>query len=135
MKQFNSKVGLELLFPLSLFFGFLLYEAIVDFDWGALLILTAVIAFFGYLFLSTKYIISKNVLEIKCGFLVNQFINIHQIQSVKEVKDIFSAPATSIYRLEIKYNQTDSIAISPKNKLAFIQELLKINPAIEILTQ
>ncbi|WP_171609373.1 PH domain-containing protein [Limnovirga soli] len=135
MKQFNSKVGLELLLPISVFFGFLLYEAIVDFSWSALIITTAVIAFFGYLILSTKYIISKDVLEIKCGFLVNQFINIHQIQSVKEVKDIFSAPATSIYRLEIKYNQTDSITISPKNKLAFIQELLKINPAIEILTQ
>ena len=133
MKQFNSKVGLELLFPLSMFFGFLLYEAIVDFDWGALLILTAVIVFFGYLFLSTKYIISKNVLEIKCGFLVNQFINIHQIQSVKEVKDIFAAPATSFFRLEIKYNQTESIAISPKNKAAFMQELLKINPTIQML--
>jgi general stress protein CsbA len=134
MKQFNSKVGLEMLLPISLFFGFLLYEAIIDVNWSALILTTAVIAFFfGYLFLSTKYIIREDALEIKCGFLVNQFINIHHIQSVKEVKDIFAAPATSIYRLEIKYSQTESIAISPKNKAAFMQELLKINPTIQML--
>lgn len=133
MKQFNSKIGLELLPPLLLLFSFLLYQTLIDFNWGGLLITIAVIVFFVYLFLSTKYIIADTTLEVKCGFMTDLFINITGIKRVREVQYIFAAPATSINRLEIKYNEIESVAISPKNKAAFIQELLKINPAIEVV--
>ena len=133
MKEFKSKIGPELLLPLLVLLSFLLYQALIDFNWGGVLITIAVAVFFVYLFLSTKYIIADTILEVKCGFMTDLLININDIKRVREVRDFFAAPATSINRLEIKYNEMESVAISPENKAAFIQELLKINPAIEVV--
>lgn len=132
MKQFNSKIGLEFFIPVALIVGYFLYKTIIDSRWVGLLIIIPAIVFIAYLFFSIKYIISGKTLEIKCGFLINKSIDIGTIRRIREVTDFFAAPATTINRLEIKYNDSDSIAISPKNKLDFIETLLKVNPGIEI---
>ncbi len=132
VKTFNTKIGVEFLVPLLLILGYLLYELMIKFSISGLLILLLLFSFFAYIFLSTKYIIRDKTLEVKCGFFLNQLINIDTIQKVKDVTDLFAAPATSIFRIEIKYNDNESIVISPKNKHDFIQLLLNINPRIEI---
>ncbi|MGB5271042.1 MAG: PH domain-containing protein, partial [Eudoraea sp.] len=55
------------------------------------------------------------------------------ITIVSETNSIISAPAASFDRLEIIYNQHNSILISPRDKTEFIEHIKRINPQIEIL--
>lgn len=93
----------------------------------------AVLAFIVYLFLETKYYIKGDILQVKAGFLVNKKIKIMSIQSVMKTDSVLSAPANSITdRIEIKYEDSKSVIISPKEKAAFVTELLAVNPAIVV---
>ena len=131
MRKFNSKIGLELVLPVAFLTGFFLFNAVASSDWLGLLIISLVIIFLGYLYKSTNYILTQKCLEIKCGFFYERLINIDEIHAVREVTDIFSAPATSVRRLEIKFSNNQSIAISPKDKNRFIETLLFLNPQIK----
>jgi hypothetical protein len=85
---------------------------------------------------NTCYTITVNdTLKVKCGFLVNQTIPVQSIIKIVPTNTIFSAPALSFDRLEIFYNNYDSVVISPENKEEFIAELQNINPAIKYLNK
>ncbi len=71
-------------------------------------------------------------LIVKNGFLKPQVIDIKTIKEISETNNPISAPATSLDRIEIKYGKNRSIIISPKKKEEFIDDLIKINPAIAI---
>lgn len=132
MKVYKSKLGLELIIPISLLFGIGLYMSFMDEKWIALGIILTTIAFICYIFLSIKYTIKKENLFIKCGFFNNHNIDIKTINKISETYNPLSSPAGSIDRLEIKYNKFDSILVSPKNKTGFIRSLKLINPVIEV---
>ena len=132
MKVYKSKLGLELIIPMSLLFGIGLYMSFMDKKWTALFIILVSISFICYLFTSIKYTIEKENLNIKCGFLTNQNIDINTIYKISETYNPFSSPAGSIDRLEIKYNKFESVLISPKDKKAFINDLILVNPNIEV---
>ncbi len=84
-----------------------------------------------HLILLTYYIISSKTLRIKSSFFYDKTIDIMTIKKVSEVFDIFSSPTASMKRLLIKYNDNDSVAISPNDKSNFIKDLKEINQAIE----
>lgn len=101
------------------------------FSWTAVLISFGLFAFIIYCFCSTKYIITNNILNIKCGFLINEKINIANIVKILPIKSISAAPAASLDRIGIYLNrQHTPIIISPKNKAQFIDSLKSINPNI-----
>jgi hypothetical protein len=62
-------------------------------------------------------------------------IDIHSIKKVYRTNNPLSSPALSLDRIAIVYNKYDEILISPKDRSAFIAELLSINPAIEVVLQ
>ena len=95
--------------------------------------LTGVIVF--PIVFNTCYTISNNILKIKSGFLLNRSIPIESIKKIVPCHTILSAPALSFDRLEVFYNQYDSVVISPENKDDFIADLQKINPAIEYINK
>lgn len=132
MKVYKSQLGLELIIPMSLLFGIGLYMSFMDKKWTALFIILVSISFICYLFTSIKYTIEKENLNIKCGFLTNQNIDINTIYKISETYNPLSSPAGSIDRLEIKYNKFESVLISPKDKKAFINDLILVNPNIEV---
>ncbi len=89
------------------------------------------IAFVIHLYVTTKYTIkNNNELIVKSSFLINTSINIRTITKIKKTRNPISSPALSLDRIELFYNQYDSVIISPKNREDFIQELLKINQSI-----
>ena len=130
---YKSKLGLELIIPLTLIFGYALFELISYRIWIGVLIILLTIIFILYTFLSIQYKIENDNLNIKCTILVNINIDIKSIRKITETYNPLSSPAASIDRLEIFYNKFDSILISPKHKREFIQNLLEINPNIEIV--
>lgn len=89
-------------------------------------------AFTLHIFFSTTYRINtKNELLIKCGFLFKTVVDISKIKSIRRTRNPISSPAASLDRIELKYGKWDSVIISPKDKIKFVNELLKINPNIQ----
>lgn len=131
MKIFKSKIdwwlGLILVYPI-----FLSITALLEGEWIGLLGLTGVVGFILILSKTTQYIINENQLVVKSTWIVNERIDISKITKVEKSNSILSSPALSLDRLLVRYNKYDEILISPKEKIEFIDELLKINPNIEI---
>ncbi len=84
------------------------------------------------MFATTYYAINENNLIVKCGFLFNKTIDINTIKKISETNNPLSSPATSIDRLEITYGKYDSVIISQKQKQDFINDIITLNPNIEV---
>lgn len=131
-KIYKSKIGLELVVPVVIILGGTSLIMIYQKVWPGLIINLSVIVFLWYTLKTTMYTIKDNKLLVRCGFFVNEAIKIESIKKVSETKNMISSAAASLDRLEILYNKFDSILISPKEKMKFIEHLLSINPAIQI---
>lgn len=102
-------------------------------DWVVFAIMLGTFSLIMYLLYDTNYTITKGNLKVHSGFLVNKNIPISQIKSIIKTDSILSAPAASITdRIEIFYNNSNSIVISPKDKQGFVDELLKQNAEIRV---
>lgn len=133
MNVYKSKIGLELIIPLSLAFGFTIFSLINENKgWLPLLLIGLLISAIVYLLISIKYIVENTTLIIKCGFIYKIKIDIFDIRIIEETRNPISSPAASLDRLEIYYGKFDSVIISPKDKHAFIDELTRINSNIEV---
>ncbi|MBS4172848.1 PH domain-containing protein [Bacillus sp. FJAT-49736] len=80
--------------------------------------------------LRTEYIIENHLLKIRYGPFKKD-IRIAEIQSIKAIRNPFTAPALSMDRIEINYARFNTVAISPKNKTEFVRQLLKHNSDIK----
>lgn len=133
MKEvYKSKVDLWLIcFIMAVVIIPLLPVLLFAFSWTAAIISLGLLAFIFYCLFSTQYIISDDILNIKCGFLINDKINIMDITKISPSKSIVSAPAASLDRIGIYLNkQRTPVIISPKHKSDFINKLKSINPNI-----
>jgi membrane protein YdbS with pleckstrin-like domain len=132
-KIYKSKIGLELLIPLVLIFGTVLFLTLNEEpSWIGILILLPIILFVVHMFLTTNYTIESDELTIKCGFLFNKTIDIKTIKKITETNNPLSSPATSLDRLEINYGKFDTVIISPKRKKEFIENITTLNPNVEV---
>jgi len=130
---FKSGVSLKLVVFLTVLFCGLTISFIVIAAWPGLLVIGLVILFIIHTFWNTYYTITPDAkLNIRCGLLFYEVIDISTIYKVDPSRTIISAPAFSFDRLEIFYHKFDSIIISPQNKAEFISLLLKFNTAIKI---
>lgn len=133
-KTYKSKIGIGL----SLFIGIVLIGSSIPMFletpviWLGILLNVIIALFIIYTFTNTKYVIDATNLQIKCGFLYNKIIPIQDIRRIEESRSPLSSPAASLDRLEIIYNKFDSILISPKEKRAFVEDIIKINSGIKV---
>ncbi|MFM7812890.1 MAG: PH domain-containing protein, partial [Flavobacteriales bacterium] len=102
-----------------------------DGAWMAVAIQLLTYVGIGCMLYQTWYIIDGEELQIRVWFFRYPKIQIADIRSVKRTKIPISAPAASLDRLAIRYGKMGYQLISPQDKTAFVQALLKINPAIE----
>lgn len=132
-KVYKSKISYWLLSILLLVFTTILVLLFLDnAPWYAIVLILIITAFVLQLFVNTYYVIEGSELKIRSGFLFKMNLDINSIKKIEESNSPLSSPAASFDRLEIIYNKYDSILISPKDKNLFIQDILKINPSIEI---
>ena len=132
MKVYKSKIdwwfGLVLVYPI-----FVSIKSMLEGEWIGLLGLGVVVGLILAFSKTTRYIINENQLIVKSTWIVNERIDISKIAKIEKSNSVLSSPALSLDRLRIRYNKYDEILISPKEKKEFTDELLKINPAIEII--
>jgi hypothetical protein len=112
--------------------GTVLVLMIVNRIWIGAIFIGLAMAFIADMYLRTRYQVDDNKLNIQCGFRYKRTIDIGTIKKISETNDPTNSPALSTDRIEIIYNQSDRVLISPANKLGFITHLLQLNPAITI---
>jgi len=132
MEKFKSKIDLWLVFFLVFVFGVIIVKIAYEGISGVLIFMFLVITFIVHMFETTFYIIEDKKLIVKCGFLINILIPVEKIKKISETNDLMSSPALSLDRLEILYNISDTVMISPNEKTKFIEAIQKINPGVEI---
>lgn len=132
---YQSKIGAELIVPLSILLlglgGLAMYQRL----WLGAGIILIIILLVGNLALTTRYSISGQQLWIKSGLFYSKSIPIESIHTIIETRNPISAPALSLDRLELVYNKYDSVLISPKDKIDFINFLVRIKPSIKICSK
>ena len=129
---FKSKVDIwmAIIFifvPISMIYGVITEPSAV------LLLVTAfIIVLLCILFFGTKYVIEKEEL-IVYGGIYKKRIPIKQKRSLRPSKNLLSAPAMSIDRIEITFDpHIQVILVSPKERELFVKKLLEINPSITV---
>jgi hypothetical protein len=133
MKQeFRSKIGLGLALPIGIIWGGVTVLLIYQEIWWMAAFMLLLLSWITHLFLTTKYILEGDTLNIQSGFLYKKKMNISEVQNIIESNNPLSSPAASLDRLEIRKTPWDYVLISPKQKEDFIQAMLDKNPSIEV---
>lgn len=132
MTVYRSKIGLELAIPLTILFGGIFVIFIANGIWQGLFAPAGAAAFTAYVILSIRYTIHNDQLQVKSGVLYTLTIPIASITAVKASRNPISSPAASLDRMSVRYGSGQSVLISPAEKQAFLNHLLRINPNIRI---
>lgn len=132
MKIYKSKIdwwlGLLLVYPIYLSVASLIKEQWI-YGFAGLAFVIGVVLFVSK---TTRYIINDTQLIVKSLWIVNNTIDISKIRKVEKTNSILSSPALSLDRIALYYNKYDEVYISPKEKQDFLNNLLEINPNIEV---
>ncbi len=132
MKIYKSKIdwwlGLLLVYPIYLSVASLAKEQWL-YGFAGLGFVIGVVLFVSK---TTRYIIKENQLIVKSMWIVNNTIDISKIRKIEKSNSILSSPALSLDRIALYYNKYDEVYISPKEKQDFLNNLLEINPNIEV---
>ena len=132
MKTYRSSLSPVLSTIVGICWAGLMVMNLMSGDGSAIVVLVALALFYLYLYLSTTYSIDTINLHVRCGFFIKERIEISRIISVTPVRDFLAGPAFSFDRLMIRYGQDRSIAISPRNRQAFLNDLLAVHPSMTI---
>ncbi|TBX70529.1 hypothetical protein EZL74_02315 [Flavobacterium silvisoli] len=127
MKVYKSKIDWWLM---AIVYGVLIYpmvDGILTKEYILSAGMMGVVLLITLLFYSVQYKIEGAQLKIWWTT-----IDIKTIRKVYATRNPLSSPALSLDRLAIVYNKYDEVLVSPKNREDFIQELLKVNPDIEV---
>jgi len=84
-----------------------------------------------WLWFGTSYRIDDEALIVRSGPFKST-IDIKTIKKLKDTKTLLAGPALSLDRIEIQYKTYDTVIVSPKDKIEFIETLLIKNNSIEV---
>ena len=127
MKIYKSKIDWWFVIVMFAALGTPIFYGIRSKESVPILIFSGILAIIIYWLLTMRYIIDNRFLSI-----YSTKIDINRIRRIQKSRSILSSPAFSFDRIEILYNRADVILLSPKEREDFIEELLKVNPNIEV---
>jgi len=112
-------------------FGVWMTPEFLDKQWIKIVILSPIGFCLMWIWFKTGYTIRDNFLKIQYGPFKWK-IKINEIDSIRETRNPFTAPALSMDKVEINYAKFKTVAISPKDKFEFISQLRKKNSNINV---
>ncbi len=127
MKTYRSKIDWWLILLILGIFGYPIVEGVLTNQYGLSITMISILMIMFWMFSKIKYVIEGTMLKV---WWVK--IDIHTIKRIYKTNNPLSSPALSLDRIAIVYNKYDEVLISPKLKKEFVDELLKINPTIQI---
>lgn len=83
-----------------------------------------VVLLFWYLYRSTHYTFEDTQLVVRCG-PIREELSYESIRSAAYSSSWMSGYAMSLKRIEIAYNSYDKMLISPDDRAAFLEELVR----------
>ena len=86
-----------------------------------------------YFLLTFRYVTDNNTVKIQYGFLNVKSIDIQNIQKIIIQDKQKGEPKITPLRIEIQYDKTKKIEVSPKDTVGFVENIERINPGIEII--
>jgi hypothetical protein len=99
-------------------------------------IMIGIVAILIWILLDTKYAIKEEIITFNSGPFRGK-ININSIRKIERhsglIVPVTYKPALNTAGLIVYYNKYDEIYISPNQEAIFLEELLKINPKIEVV--
>lgn len=134
MKTFRSKIGWEIWAPVGLLLLTIGYVSFLANIWPSLVVVAIVAVLIFILVTNISYTITTdNKLIIRGWISSYNEIDIHSIRKIEKSSNPVSSPAASYFgRMEVYYNNGQSVVISPNDKKAFVDNLLRINQNITV---
>ena len=86
-----------------------------------------------YFLLTFRYVTDNNTVKIQYGFLNVKSISIQNFQKIIIQDKQKGEPKITPLRIEIQYDKTNKIVVSPKDTVGFVENIERINPGIEII--
>lgn len=86
-----------------------------------------------YFLLTFRYVTDNNTVKIQYGFLNVKSIDIQNFQKIIIQDKQKGEPKNTPLRIEIQYDKTNKIVVSPKDTVGFVENIERINPRIEII--
>ena len=86
-----------------------------------------------YFLLTFRYVTDNNTVKIQYGFLNVKSIDIQNIKKIIIQDKQKGEPKITPLRIEIQYDKTNKIVVSPKDTVGFVENIERINPGIEII--
>ena len=86
-----------------------------------------------YFLLTFRYVTDNNTVKIQYGFLNVKSIDIQNIQKIIIQDKQKGEPKITPHRIEIQYDKTKRLVVSPKDTVGFVENIERINPRIEII--
>ena len=83
--------------------------------------------------LTFRYVIDNQTVKIQYGFLNVKSISIQNFQKIIIQDKQKGEPKITPHRIEIQYDKTRKIEVSPKDTVGFVENIERINPRIEII--
>lgn len=136
MRQvFRSKFGWELFLPicslLIVVTGLITYDIPPSAEGRfASAILIGLQVFILFPFFSTSYHLEGSVLRVHCGLIYRKTFDIRQIKKVEKTNSWISAPAPSLDRILLTFQDGRELVLSPKDQAGFIASLENVNGSI-----
>ena len=88
-------------------------------DLLAIALVVVVLAFFLWLYVSTRYTITAQSLLIKSGPF-SWIVPLREITAIEPTRNAASSPALSLDRLLIRYGGGNELMVSPADKIGFM---------------
>lgn len=136
MKKFRTEVSWSILGPIFAIYSLTSFFIYISEGYNDITILSlsaGIVVLTLYLIFGISYeIVNDEILKVRAGIYYKIDVPIANIHTIEKTNSILSAPASSLKRIEIKYNKYDSVVISPQHREVFLSELKRINPNIEI---
>lgn len=127
MKTYKSKVDWWLIAIIIIVFAYPIVDGLITKQYELSIAMLFVLGLIGFMFSKIKYEIDGEILKV---WWIK--VEINSIRRIYTTSNPLSSPALSLDRIAIVYNTYDEVLISPKDKIEFIGELLKINPYIQV---
>lgn len=85
------------------------------------------------LFASLRYVIDGNVLYVRSvPFTRGTAYDLTKLKSISPTRSILSSPALSLKRIKLDFGVGMPLIISPRAQELFVEEILRINPNVEV---
>jgi hypothetical protein len=127
MSVYKSKIDWWLIIIIGVLFCYPIVDGIITKDYMMSIVFFGLLSLIFLMFWSIQYKIEGHQLKIW-----TTKIDIHSIKKIYHTNNPLSSPALSLDRIAVVYNKYDEVLISPRDKSAFIAELLSINPNIVV---